>query len=133
MKPKAAIMIEISPGELIDRITILEIKAERIGDAAKSAAASRLLAVLRNVREECLPADSRLDELTATLKQTNERIWDVEDELRSLEGESRFDDSFVQLARSVYKLNDRRAALKRRVDDLLGSDLAEVKSYPRDP
>jgi tetratricopeptide (TPR) repeat protein len=127
--PAWPVDIEVAPGELIDKITILEIKKERVSDEAK----------LRNVRIEheslvaardaSLPHTAALDALTAELKQVNEALWDIEDEIRVQERQEDFGPRFIELARAVYRQNDRRAAIKRRINDLLGSRLIEEKSY----
>lgn len=121
------ILAPISAGELIDKITILELKAERISDPAKRANVQRELSEL-----EALRARHRLDGLdvlTADLRTVNETLWDVEDELRLLEVEQRFDARFIALARAVYQTNDRRAALKKEINLLVGSAIIEEKSY----
>lgn len=121
------ILAPISAGELIDKITILEIKAERISDPAKLANVRRELAELNALRTR-----HRLDGLevlTADLRTVNETLWEVEDALRLLEVEQRFDARFIALARAVYQTNDRRAALKKEINLLVGSAIVEEKSY----
>jgi len=125
------VTIEVSPGELIDKITILEIKCSRIEEADKRAAAARELAVLSAARDAALPAEAWLDDAAAALREVNEDLWAVEDDLRACEARGEFGPGFVALARSVYVLNDRRAALKREINDRLGAGLREVKSHPR--
>ncbi len=123
------VLIETSPGDLIDKITILEIKSERIGDPDKLRNVRVELEALAAVRDrEILPSE-KLASLTAELRAVNEAIWDVEEELRRCEQAGDFGPGFVELARSVYKNNDRRAALKRAINDLLGSSIIEEKSY----
>lgn len=119
----------VSFGELIDKITILEIKSERITDASK----------LANVRDELqmldrlwqLDANSRIDIAAerAELKRINEALWDIEDEIRLKERDQAFDARFIELARAVYHTNDQRAAVKRTINLKLGSRLVEEKSY----
>jgi hypothetical protein len=121
--------IEISPGELIDRITILEIKAARIADPAPLANVREELAALCRARDRAIPQGSEVARLTAELKAVNERLWEVEDALRDCERAADFGPRFVELARSVYRTNDRRAALKRELNLALGSRLVEEKSY----
>jgi hypothetical protein len=128
--PSRPVAIEISPGELLDRLTILEIKSERITDPAKLQNVRAELAELAAVRKDALPSSPELTDLTGRLKAVNERLWDIEDEIRRCETEQDFGPRFVELARSVYHENDRRAALKRSVNDLLHSRLVEEKSYP---
>jgi hypothetical protein len=123
------VLIETSPGELIDKITILEIKAERIGDPDKLRNVLNELEALRGVRDrEIVPSDA-LSKLTVELRTVNERIWKVEDELRNCERVGDFGPAFVELARSVYKNNDHRAALKRTINERLRSRIVEEKSY----
>ena len=131
-RPRSArpVAVEIAPGELIDKITILRIKTERIVDPAKLAHVRDELAYLAAARDRSIPPSDRLDALTAELKVVNEAIWDVEDALRESECRGDFGPRFVELARSVYRNNDRRAALKRAINDRLGSRLIEEKSYP---
>jgi tetratricopeptide (TPR) repeat protein len=123
------ITVEIAPGELLDKITILQIKSERIAEPAKLDNVRRELAVLEAARDRSVPASAELTELTAELKRTNEALWQVEDDIRGCEREQDFGPRFVELARSVYRHNDHRAALKRRINDLLGSFLKEEKAY----
>lgn len=119
--------IEISSGELIDRLSILEIKLERIAEPEK-------LARLRAQYEALLQARSELNgqplnDLAAELKETNTALWLIEDELRDHERRSDFGPRFIALARSVYQKNDRRSAIKRQIDEFFGSPLCEEKSY----
>lgn len=125
----ATVTIEVSPGELLDRITILEIKTERIGDPTKLANVREELAVLRRARDGAIPAGPEVARIEAALKAVNERLWEVEDALRDCERAGDFGTRFVELARSVYRTNDRRAALKRELNLALGSRLVEEKSY----
>ncbi|MBM4383458.1 MAG: hypothetical protein FJ091_08820 [Deltaproteobacteria bacterium] len=123
--------VPISPGELLDKLTILRLKAARIGDAAKRANVQRELALLEQVwHEGAGGVDVSAEE--QALARVNAALWETEDALRSLEAEQRFDAEFVALARSVYRQNDERAALKRRVNEKLGSALVEEKSYRAD-
>ncbi len=125
------VRIEISCGELLDKITILEIKSERIADPAKLNNVRAELAELSAVWEE-IPGKAQAAELTtlrAELRATNEKLWAIEDDIRELERQQRFDEAFIALARSVYFTNDRRAALKKKVDQCLGSRFSEEKSY----
>jgi hypothetical protein len=121
--------IPISPGELLDKLTILRIKAERIADATKRANVARELELLEAIWRSEVPAASGLREEEEALARVNATLWDVEDALREREAAARFDAEFVALARSVYRHNDERAAIKRRVNAKLGSALVEEKSY----
>ncbi len=122
--------VQTSPGEFLDKLTILEIKSERISDPAKLANVRRELEQLRAVWAASPLAARDVSRTVAELKAVNEALWEIEDRLRRHEAERSFDADFVELARSVYRNNDRRAALKRELNLLLGSDLLEEKSYP---
>lgn len=119
----------VSWGELIDKITILEIKVERLNDEAKRVNVQRELSELEAVRERHFPAHAGLAVLAAELKAINEDLWVIEDDIRDCERAKDFGPRFVELARAVYVTNDRRAGGKRKVNDLLGSALVEEKSY----
>lgn len=121
------IVAPVSAGELLDKITILEIKAERISDPAKLANVRRELEALAALRDQ--HGLDALVTLTADLKVVNETLWQVEDEIRELEAASRFDARFIELARAVYITNDRRAALKKEINLAVGSAIVEEKSY----
>ena len=123
------VTIEVAAGELVDKITILEIKSERIADPAKLANVRTELAVLAAARAAALPPSPGLDRLTAELRAVNEALWQIEDDIRDCEAAGDFGPRFVALARSVYRTNDRRAALKREINALTGSRLIEEKSY----
>ena len=125
----AMIHIPGSIGELIDKITILEIKSERISDAAKLANVNRELGLLRRLRVDAALAGVDLDALAKCLKQTNLDLWKIEDDIRNCEQRADFGPAFVALARAVYKTNDRRAALKRDINLLFDSAIVEEKSY----
>lgn len=119
----------MSPGELCDRLTILERKAERIADPGRRAAAEALLAAYRDAwRDAGLPDRGTLPE-DALLREVNAALWDVEDDLRRREGSGDFGPAFVAQARSVYALNDRRAALKAALDARLGAADREPKEH----
>ncbi|MGR9090524.1 MAG: DUF6165 family protein [Gammaproteobacteria bacterium] len=124
-----SIEIQISYGELIDKITILEIKFARIDAPAKRANVERELAVLIDAWLNAGVASEHIEHEREQLKATNERLWDIEDAIREKEAAKAFDDEFTQLARSVYLTNDERAALKRVINERLGSGLIEEKSY----
>lgn len=121
--------IETSPGEFLDKLSILEIKAERITDPGKLANVRRELDLLRTTWEASSLADRDISAALVELKQVNVTLWEVEDRLREKEAQGAFDEEFVELARSVYKTNDRRAAIKRDLNLAMGSDLIEEKSY----
>lgn len=122
------ILVPISPGELLDKITILRIKAERIQDPTKLANVRLELQLLeRTWRDACGTADVATEE--RALQAVNERLWDIEDRIRAKEAARAFDAGFIELARSVYIENDERAAVKKRINLALGSRLLEEKSY----
>ena len=123
------IEVPIANGELIDKITILEIKVARLTDAAKIANVGAELALLRERRDDTLASDPVLDQLTNNLKALNQRIWDLEDGIRDCERRQDFGPSFVALARAIYRTNDERAAVKREINVASGSRLVEEKSY----
>jgi hypothetical protein len=124
-----SVLVPVSWGEIIDKITILEIKAERLADAAKLANVNKELGELVAVREREFPAHAGLAVLSAELKAINEALWVIEDDIRDCERAKDFSQKFIDLARAVYVTNDQRAASKRKVNDLLGSALVEEKSY----
>jgi hypothetical protein len=121
--------VPISPGELLDKLTILRLKVERIADPTKRANVARELAGLEEIWRRDVPRAGELRAEEAALARVNAVLWDVEDALREREAAARFDAEFVALARSVYRHNDERAALKRRVNEKLGSPLTEEKAY----
>ena len=120
--------IEVSAGELIDKLTILDIKLERIVDPAKRANIAREREVLASALAQAAPSDI-VTALTGDLRAINETLWDIEDDLRDRERQGDFGAAFVALARAVYRTNDERAVLKRRINDATGSRLVEEKSY----
>ena len=121
--------LQTSPGEFLDKLTILEIKAERMTDAAKLANVRRELELLRATWAAAPLAGRDISALVAELRGVNEMLWEIEDRIRLKESQSAFDAEFIELARSVYITNDRRASLKRALNVALGSDLIEEKSY----
>lgn len=120
---------DISVGEFLDKLTILEIKSERIKDADKLTNVRKELALLRETWRRSPYARLDLAAEIAELKTINQRLWEIEDYIRDKESENAFDAQFVQLARSVYLTNDERAAIKRRINLKSGSELVEEKSY----
>ena len=127
--PAANIQIPISPGELVDRLTILEIKSERMTDPEKVANVRHELGLLADAARGAIPENPQVQGLRAELKTVNEILWRIEDDLRDCERRGDFGDGFIELARSVYVSNDKRAALKKQINELLGSELVEEKSY----
>lgn len=123
------ISVPVSFGELLDKMSILQIKLERIADPAKRANVQRELQALTVSWEHAPESTQDIAETLAALKRVNEQLWEIEDEIRDLEREQRFDARFIELARSVYITNDERARLKRVLNQQLGSALVEEKSY----
>jgi hypothetical protein len=123
------LLAPISVGELYDKIAILEIKAALLSDPMQRANVLIELAALQALRDRPVAPSPELESLCGELKAVNQRLWDIEDELRRHERDGRFDAHFIELARSVYRENDRRAALKRRINELTGSEIVEEKSY----
>jgi hypothetical protein len=130
--PRRPITVEapISPGELFDRLSILEIKRQRITDPAKLRNVCREWELLREKKDVLAGGSMELEGLYAELGSVNRRLWDIEDAIRGCEGGGDFGPRFVELARSVYRVNDERSALKRRVNEALGSEIVEEKLYP---
>ena len=124
-----SVTVEIAPGELIDKITILEIKIQRITNEAKLQNVRTEWTVLTKARDTNLPPSAELKALTTELKKVNEKLWMIEDDIRNYERQKDFNDEFICLARAVYFNNDDRARLKRSINELLGSTLIEEKSY----
>ena len=124
-----SLQVQTSPGEFLDKLTILEIKSERIQDPAKLANVRRELDLLRALWRESPLSARDVSAVVERLKQVNEALWEIEDRIREKEAARAFDGEFIELARSVYITNDRRASLKRELNLALGSDLIEEKSY----
>lgn len=124
-----SIKIDAAPGELIDKITILEIKAERIDDAEKRANVTYELATLTNAREFAIETSDQIRELSNRIKTVNEKLWEIEDEIRLCERDGDIGLRFVDLARSVFRFNDERAQIKREINTLLGARIVEGKSF----
>jgi len=120
---------EISVGELIDKITILQLKNKYIKNEKKLKNVRKELEILCKTRDEKVPSSPQLDSLTQQLYDVNQQLWDIEDDCRDKERNKEFDDEFIQVTRSVYITNDKRCALKREINNLLGSNLIEEKSY----
>jgi len=125
----AELLVPISPGELIDKITILEIKSQRITDPAKLANVRTELAMLKETWSASAWSAIDIGAEWSGLRDVNAQLWDIEDRIRDKERDSQFDAVFVELARAVYVTNDERAAIKRRINTKLGSVLVEEKSY----
>jgi len=123
------ILVPLSPGELLDKITILRIKVARIQDAGKLAHVKLELSLLEQTWKDAGGAAHEVAPDERALQSVNERLWDIEDRIRDKEARQTFDRDFIELARAVYVCNDERAAIKRRINVQLGSRLVEEKSY----
>ena len=123
------ILAEISAGELFDKITILEIKKEKISNKEKLIDIEKELNSLNDTVKKFIPDQSNISKHINDLKEINLKLWDIEDGKRAAEKEKKFDDKFIELARNVYKLNDERAKIKLAINTTLGSNIKEVKSY----
>ena len=126
------ILVPISPGELLDKITILRIKSRRMRDADQLANVRRELALLEGTWQRAIGAQAALPELAAeaaALETVNAVLWQIEDDIRAHEAAARFDAAFIELARAVYLRNDERAAIKKRINRQLNSSIVEEKSY----
>ena len=123
------ILTEISAGELVDKITILEIKKEKIKNLEKLAEVEKELSSLNQTYKEFILNPDIISELVEKLKIINLKLWDIEDGKRDSEKNKNFGSKFVELARNVYKFNDQRAEIKFKINKLLGSNIKEVKSY----
>ncbi len=125
------IKVPISPGELIDKITILEIKAANISDVAKLNNVKVELQLLEETWRTSPYATSNIDAEWKQLRDVNKKLWDIEDDIRDKERQRKFDQEFIELARAVYINNDERAAVKKTINTKLGSKIVEEKSYAK--
>ena len=123
------ILAEISAGELLDKITILEIKMEKITDNEKLKDINKELSSLTKTSNEKIPDKKRIEDLVSNLKKINLKLWDIEENKRKAEKDKKFDETFIQLSRDVYKANDERAKIKLKINEILGSYIKEVKSH----
>ena len=122
-------MAEISAGELIDKITILEIKRIKISNKEKLNDIEKELSSLNGTMKKSIPDQNLIKDLIVKLKEINLKLWDIEDGKRAAEKENSFGEKFIELARNVYKFNDERAKIKLAINNTLGSNIKEVKSY----
>ena len=123
------ILAEISAGELIDKITILEIKKEKISNKDKLIEVDKELISLNKTLKKSINDENKISNFKSDLKNINLKLWEIEDGKRSAEKNNIFDERFIQLARNVYKFNDERAKIKLAINNALGSNIKEVKSY----
>ena len=123
------ILAEISAGELIDKITILEIKSEKISNPEKLAEVDKELNSLKETVKKYIPDQTKIAKFKIDLKNINLKLWDIEDAKRIAEKNKKFNEDFIELARNVYKFNDKRANIKLAINIALESNIKEVKSY----
>ena len=123
------ILAEISAGELIDKITILEIKKIKINDAEKLEYIEKELLSLNDTFKKFIPDPSKIQTQISNLKSVNLKLWDIENGKRLAEKNNDFGKQFIELARNVYKNNDKRAKIKLEINNILGSNIKEVKSH----
>ncbi len=123
------IKVPVSPGEVLDKITILEIKSERIADPDKLANVEQELELLQAAWLQMVTDDETVGGIHAELKGINEVLWQIENDIRDKERAKEFDQRFIELARSVYMTNDQRTSVKRKLNVYLGAELVEEKSY----
>ena len=123
------IKVPVSPGEVLDKITILEIKSERMSDPDKVANVRVELDLLQKTWAGAITEDDTIRDLHAQLKEINEALWEIEDDIRDKERAKEFDERFIELARAVYFTNDRRSEVKKKLNLHLGSQIVEEKSY----
>ena len=123
------ILVPVSPGEVLDKITILEIKSERMTDPEKLVNVRRELALLNETWQQAVTVDSTVERIHSELKRINEALWVIEDDIRDKERLKEFDAKFIELARAVYVTNDQRANAKKELNLYLGSEIVEEKSY----
>jgi hypothetical protein len=123
------ILVPVSPGEMLDKITILRIKSARMNDTEKLRNVRLELELLEQTWRDCGADEALVADDIAQLQQVNEQLWDIEDRIRDKELAQSFDAQFIELARAVYVTNDERALLKKRINTALGSRIVEEKSY----
>ena len=123
------ILVEVSVGELLDKISILEIKSEKIKDIKKLKFINDEHAILKSQLDQNVKSDDEIDKLFQSLKDINAKLWVIEDDKRMCEKNSTFDEKFIKLSRDVHFLNDDRAKLKLQINELTGSVIKEIKEY----
>jgi len=123
------ILVEVSVGELLDKISILEIKQEKIKDSEKLKFINEEHSILKDQLNNNVKSDQKLNELFRSLKQINAKLWGIEDDKRQCEKEKDFTDNFIKLSRDVHFLNDDRAKIKLEINNHTGSKIKEIKEY----
>ena len=125
------IIVEVSIGELLDKISILEIKQEKIKDPEKLRFISNEHSILKDQLDNNVKSDDKLNKLFQSLKEINAKLWDIEDNKRQCEKDSKFDDHFILLSREIHFLNDKRASIKLEINNHTGSKIKEIKEYTK--
>ena len=120
---------EISAGELLDKLSILEIKLEKIKNKASLEEINKEYKILKEVQNSCIETTDKIKDFFIQIKNVNKNLWDVEDQLRICEKNKDFGDTFIKLARSVYFNNDKRSKIKLEINNFLGSNIKEIKLY----
>ena len=123
------ILSEISAGELLDKISILEIKLDKIKDKSRNSEIKKEYEVLKKIEQSSIEANDKVKKLIIQIKDINLTLWNIEDKLRICEKNKNFDKNFIDLARSVYITNDKRAKIKSEINEILKSNIKEVKQY----
>ena len=123
------ILIEVSTGELLDKISILEIKKEKISDNSLLEIINLEYSILKNEFDKKVKKDQKIDELYKKLKKTNEKLWIIEDDKRMCEKNSDFGEKFIQISRDVHFMNDKRAKIKSKINKIFSSNIEEIKEY----
>ena len=125
------ILVEISVGELLDKISILEIKKEKIKDIEKLKFINNELSILHDQFKKNIKSDDKLDSLYQLLKKINSKLWEIEDKKRQCEKDKRFTENFIKLSRDIHFLNDDRANIKLDINNHTGSKIKEIKEYTK--
>ena len=125
----ARVLSEISPGELLDKISILEIKLEKIKDKNSQEEIKKEYKILKQIQNSSIKYEDRIKNLINSIKEVNIKLWDAEDKLRICEKNKDFGKSFIELAREIYFNNDKRSKIKSEINKILGSNIKEVKQY----
>ena len=123
------ILSEISAGELLDKISILEIKLEKIKDKNSKEEIKKEYKILKKIQNSSIKLDAKIKELFNSIKEINIKLWNVEDKLRACEKNKDFGKNFIELARGVYFNNDKRSVIKSKINKILGSNIKEIKQY----
>ena len=128
-KKSTKVLAEISPGELLDKISILEIKIEKIKDKNSLYEINKEYKILKNAQNSKIETTDKIEKLFKEIKEINTNLWDIEDKLRICEKNKDFGKNFTELARKVYLNNDKRSKIKLQINKILGSNIREIKQY----